>query len=312
MNREQAEIAKAVIDVRDRSMSPHYEELMGRFGELALNNIQTERLRQEPEVRANNEALVREFLDLLLQADPNTRYKAFVVPTAQEARLIQSSVLFMHGAASEEYHLHDADRSARVPLYLLGTKPNVNISIFTQGKLPDVLLLTARAFGDHEFRILGTWWPELRAIEDKQIAIETSWYSEEQIKEMFNEKAQQLLVGAFDEDSMTFEQQTRDINRSYPKRKRERLTPAQRVAHKVSKYGHVITGGPMVNWHNTNFNPEERDCSFTDDFLVNYCVLEHMGDLATKFGLLEDLKSIIDRHTIDLIDPMDNLLEETD
>lgn len=265
-------------------------------------------LRREPEIRRANESLVRNFVEQLPQATVGGQQRAFVANTAQEARMIQSSALFMYGAAGEEHHLSGASYSDIAPAYLIGTKPNPAEQLMSD--LPDVLLLMVEAYGDHNFRILGTWWPELHAIEDRQAALEGSGYKDGQVRKMFHEKTGNLVVDAFEPDSIAFRQHTLDLNRGYPKRRRNRLTTEQKIAHRTSWSEPGIRGGPIINWHNTNFDKNERECTFTDDFLLSFGVLEKLGDLATKFGQKDQLKTVIDSHTVDFIDPMDQLLEE--
>jgi hypothetical protein len=294
MNKEQADLALAALAERHKAISPMYAELMGKFGELALNTATVDGLRQEEEVILANRGLIGTFIGELPHLEKDM--KSFAVDTAQDARMLQASVIWAYTAEYNGWHT-----SKITPYYILGSKP-----IQPNGRRePDTSLLLISAGDDSHFTKAETWSTELRAIEAAFDTTLAGTYSDEQLKSMFDAGTGKLNVGVSDTDSIVFFDKYKTSQ--YP-RNRAKLSSEQKVANKRKdrfSYRSVVGGGPLINTHCylPNF-------SWSDETLVEYDVLDHMSDLATKFGKTEELKNLIIRCSIEPKDPMDKLLEE--
>ncbi len=281
MNREKAEIVLAALDERHRVISPHYAELMGKFGELAINNVTLENLRQNSETCEANEKLLKAFGGLLpapiyLSASADNQEHTFFVDTAQEARSIQSAIVWIRFPLQK--------KESRLAYYILGQKPieplkprDPNLSL---------LLITSEYHGmDNKYASLylaNTWASEARSFENKANENLNSSFSAEQILGMYTQGSKTLALGYCEPDSIGL------------------LTGSKRYPRNRQFYHRDVPIDEL----------EKLDTlAFTDDFLIEYDVLDRLGELATIFGKMINLKSIIGSSTVETDDPMDKLLE---
>jgi len=303
MNKEQASTLISALEERHKIISPLYADLMSDFGSLALSGVALENLQQNVEREQANRQLVDSFIGSLFPLQHESRYSerrdSFEVKTVQEAKLIQSFVLW------GEKQQGGWELRETVPYILIGHRTTVP----KKAGAPDMSVLLARTIGDREYpsyhavEIFDTFSTEYEAIKDNIDRTLNAPYSDDQIKEMFDKHMRTLIISQTTPGSVLFSLDQGYLPATLP-RKRNQLSSSEKISVKRRNSWNKFTGGLIMK----SSGPLE---TLSDETLLNYDVYDHFGELGTAFGKTDMLKKLITESVINDQDPLDKLIEET-
>lgn len=287
------ELARQGLRVYAETVSPEYDQLRQRLvGHLAANGVQIDQLRANEAQLASNFDLVSGFMGLLPHSDSrfyrSSQTNDFEASDAHTARQVHANIVWLNEKAD-----YSDRRGTTSPYYIIGRRGDASHE-YDYGRGPVTHLLLFSAYdSDRPLKTITVWQNEFEIMEKAATEAMYNEFTPDELRSMFDpdtgnlclfKRPDSIATALSDSHILQIQSRFRDITTEVAKK------------------------GMKAKIHGGGYTKQTR---ITDRTLAEFDVFSHLNRLATAFGNISELDTLLKNYAQSIPkDPLDAIIAD--